>query len=431
MKKILLMLLMVPSLTLAQTFRPLGIRTSTGALDGYTPGSVSNWTNVLGDAPKNTTVYARSNGVWVVMTGGTNASAWVAANSNAVQYMVGQTSTWDAASAYIASHSNAIDYVEVRTGYWDSAWNWVNSNSGGVSYVFGQTGTWDFVSSYVLGNTGNLAYVFGQVAYWDQAITNVLLSPSNNWGSTKVFGDYVVINYPTNLVTASITNGLWERTEGTNWVDTNYYPRNNPSNWVTASITNGLETSSHAAATYLPLGSQAVDSAKLDGYSAEAFSGVPSSPDGTIFITTAVTPDIPRVVELIINSSYSNALMAASSNSAAGIYLPITGTNSMASTNWVTGLGYVTQTITNGLVTSAVTNGLETASHASATYLPITGTNALAATNWVTGLGYVTQTVTNGLETASHASATYLPITGTNGLETAAHASATDRKSVV
>jgi hypothetical protein len=192
MKKMLLALLIVPALAWGQTYRPLGIRTTTGALDGYTPGYVSNWTNVLGDAPHNTSVYARSNGTWVVLSpSSTNASAWVTANSNAVQYMIGQT------------------------GYWDSAWAWVNSNSGGVSYVFGQTGTWDFVSSYVLGNTGNLAYVFGQVAYWDQAITNVFLSPSNSWGSTKVFGDYVVIDYPTNLVTAvDVTNIVNVMTQG-------------------------------------------------------------------------------------------------------------------------------------------------------------------------------------------------------------------------
>ena len=71
MKKMLLALLVVPALAWGQTFRPLGIRTTTGELDGYTPGSVSNWTNVLGDAPHNTNRYVRSNDTWVVfMPGG-------------------------------------------------------------------------------------------------------------------------------------------------------------------------------------------------------------------------------------------------------------------------------------------------------------------------------------------------------------------------
>lgn len=71
MKKMLLALLVVPALAWGQTFRPLGIRTTTGELDGYTPGSVSNWTNVLEDAPHNTNRYVRSNDTWVVfMPGG-------------------------------------------------------------------------------------------------------------------------------------------------------------------------------------------------------------------------------------------------------------------------------------------------------------------------------------------------------------------------
>ena len=51
----------------------------------------------------------------------------------------------------------------------------------------------------------------------------------------------------------------------------------------------------------------------------------------------------------------------------------VTITNGLASTNFVTGQGYVTATVTNGL----------------------------ASTNFVTGQGYVTQTVTNGLASQS------------------------------
>jgi hypothetical protein len=333
MKKMLLALLVVPALAWGQTFRPLGIRTTTGALDGYTPGYVSNWTNVLGDAPHNTSVYARSNGTWVVLSpSSTNASAWVTANSNAVQYMIGQT------------------------GYWNSAWAWVNSNSGGVSYVFGQTGTWDSVSSWVALYSNAVQYMVGRTNVWDSiaanAATNVGFGSTDVWAQSN--GVWVVIAIPTtngfttfpdvtnivnvmtqglaqassipstngfttfpdvtnvvNVMTQGLaqassvpsTNGLWNRTEGTNWVDSTYYPRNNPSNWVGASITNGL-------------------------------------------VTAAITNGLatPSVTNGLVTSAITN------------------------------GLAY--PSVTNGLVTSAVTNGLEQASHASATFVPYTGATA-------------------------------------------------------
>jgi len=91
----------------------------------------------------------------------------------------------------------------------------------------------------------------------------------------------------------------------------------------------------------------------------------------------------------------------------------VTITNGLASTNFVTGQGYVTATVTNGLastnfvtgqgyVTATVTNGLASTNFVTGQgYVTATVTNGLASTNFVTGQGYVTQTVTNGLASQS------------------------------
>lgn len=73
-------------------------------------------------------------------------------------------------------------------------------------------------------------------------------------------------------------------------------------------------------------------------------------------------------------------------------------TNDLASTNWIIAQGYVTAAITNGLVTEAITNGLASTNWVlNLGYVTASVTNGLASTNWVLNQSYVTESITNGL----------------------------------
>lgn len=114
------------------------------------------------------------------------------------------------------------------------------------------------------------------------------------------------------------------------------------------------------------------------------------------------------------SASFSNALTLAFApitvtNVSLAPYLLISGTNGLATTSFVTGQGYVTQSVTNGLysasnpagyVTSSITNGLtfSTTGLASQSWVYAnTDTNGAAAavSNAVTSLGYLTTYTTN------------------------------------
>lgn len=95
---------------------------------------------------------------------------------------------------------------------------------------------------------------------------------------------------------------------------------------TSAVYTAALQTGTNS---FLGIGASAVNAALLDGYSAESFSGVPASSDGSVFITTTVNPDQPRIVDLVVAPGYSNGVVAVASNGALAVaattYLPYTG----------------------------------------------------------------------------------------------------------
>ena len=232
-----------------------------------------------------------------------------------------------------------IALLSFTTAYGDTPYYWKLITAGGTNYVSGLILSSNDVSSLTFTNIGS-----------DRVARIGLVTFSNS----------------TTVTWSLLSNGVWQATStGSGGTSTNLW---------NAAITNA------------------------------AGPGITMGVNGFTFSTNGWS----------FGSTYDNT---AYSNFVNNTYLPIVGTNGLATQLYVTSQGFVTQTVTNGLVGSVVGPGFTTvgggvtfstngwsfyenstySNFVASTYLPIIGTNGLATQLYVTSQGYVTQSITNGL----------------------------------